>query len=75
MGRGQAVRHRVLVPLLGGSNPSVPELFPQNRRNLKNILFCVSISGGYNVIFFFLWVFNDCYIYIYNPLRRCFSQG
>ena len=25
MGRGQAVRQRVLVPLLGGSNPSVPE--------------------------------------------------
>ena len=25
MGRGQVVRQRVLVPLFGGSNPSVPE--------------------------------------------------
>ena len=25
MGRGQVVRQRVLVPLLGGSNPSVPD--------------------------------------------------
>ena len=32
MGRGQVVRQRVLVPLLGGSNPSVPDCFWWNKR-------------------------------------------
>ena len=41
MGRGQAVRRRVLVPLLGGSNPSVPERLHQKRKILlfNNFLF------------------------------------
>lgn len=34
MGRGQAVRLRVLVPSLGGSNPSVPDRLHQKRKIL-----------------------------------------
>lgn len=34
MGRGQAVRQWVLVLLLGGSNPSVPDHFHQKRKIL-----------------------------------------
>lgn len=48
MGRGQAVRQWVLVPLLGGSNPSVPDRLHQKQKILlfNNFLFNV----GYNVI-------------------------
>lgn len=31
MGRGQVVRQRVLVPLLGGSNPSVPDFSDETK--------------------------------------------
>lgn len=48
MGRGQAVRQRVLVLLLGGSNPSVPDRLYQKRKILlfKNFMF----NLGYSVI-------------------------
>ena len=32
MGRRQAVRHRILVPASGGSNPPAPAIFPGTER-------------------------------------------
>lgn len=43
MGRGQVVRQRVLVPLFGGSNPSVPE-----HTNYIRIKIALKVGGAFD---------------------------
>lgn len=55
MGRGQVVRQRVLVPVFGGSNPSVPEY----TYYIYHIRLCISYQNTYFIsvykIVFFLF--------------------
>lgn len=69
MGRGQVVRQWVLVPLLGGSNPSVPDCLYQKQKILlfNNFLFNV----GYNVIQSFVFDSrNNLENYIFSFIRK-----
>lgn len=76
MGRGQVVRQRVLVPLFGGSNPSVPEHIQSIR--IKIVFFwttfclCLKSNVRWNVIlvsnFYLLWMNH---IFFFSQIESC----
>lgn len=67
MGRGQAVRQWVLVLLLGGSNPSVPDYFHQKRKILLYLNLKLNEKMFFNIFNTMFFNMNSKYD-SYNPL-------